>query len=186
MRGGGIGPRAKAGPPVMGRGVKPPQLKAIQGGRDRPARRKAAVPNPPQPTNPLGSAPAFMTDREREVWDRIGQELPPGMLTVVDEYAVTAFCRAVAIADQAAEALRTPTKWARPLKEGETRRADPPDLLDESPNGMLVQHAYLSILNRQAVLIKALGADLGLSPAARTRISVNDGNDDNDPTAKYF
>lgn len=170
----------------VGRAVKPPELKAIEGGRDRAGRRKGAAANPAQVANPLGPPPAMLTAREKEVWSRIGHELPPGMLTIVDEYAVTAFCRAVAIADEAAEALRNPTKWAYPLKEGETRPAEPPSLLAETPNGMLVQHAYLAILNRQAVLIKALGAELGLSPAARTRISVNDDDDGNDPTSKYF
>lgn len=170
----------------MGRTPKPPELKAIEGGRDRSSRRKGGTVSPIKPANALGGPPPGMTKREREVWDRIGTELPPGILTLVDEYQVTAFCRAVAIADEAAEALRTPTKWAHPLKEGETRPPEAPSLLDLSPNGMLVQHAYLSILNRQAVLIKTLGADLGLSPAARMRISSNDGDESNDPTAKYF
>lgn len=171
----------------MGRTTKPTHLRIVEGTRDR---RKGKGKGEPVPPNPLGPAPRGMTEREVEVWHRVGRELPPGMLRSVDEYMVTAFCRAVAIADEAADLLRNPAKWERELTDEEkaagVTRSSPPPLLAETPNGFLQQSAYLSIINKQAVIIKALGTELGLSPAARTRISVSDGDEDDDPNAKYF
>jgi len=154
----------------MGRQVKPPELKAIEGGRDRKDRRQAAPADIPVPVNALGEPPrsAKLTPREQEVWNLVGSELPPGMLKMVDQFVLVAFCRAVALQDEAAEKLRASS------------------LLLKSPKGMVMQSPYVGIINTQAKTIKALGAELGLSPAARTRISMGDAGEENDPAAKYF
>ena len=107
----------------------------------------------------LGPPPAHLTAREREVWTRVRTEIPPSVLRSVDEFILAAFCFAVAVHDEAAAKLREGT------------------LLIRQPNGKVVQLPYVTIVNRQAVLIKTLGADLGLSPAARTRISMTAGEE---------
>ena len=169
----------------MGRAKKPTALRLVEGTRDR--RPAAAKAKEPVPKNPLGPAPKGMTDREREVWATIGKELPPGMLALVDGWTVTAFCRAVAIADEAAHWLRNPPQRQQVEGQPPPEQVGDIPLLMETPNGFLQPNAYLSIINKQAVIIKTLGAELGLSPAARTRIQVgNDGEDETDPTAKYF
>ena len=154
----------------MGRNVKPPELKAIEGGRDRADRRKVPVVDVPVPRSPLGNPPAaaFLTAREKEGWHDVGSELPPGLLRSVDKYVLAAFCRAVALSDEASQKLRASS------------------LLLKTPSGAVQQSPYVGMINRQAVIIKALAAELGLSPAARTRISMGDAGEENDPTAKYF
>lgn len=154
----------------MGRVPKASHLKSIEGGRDRPERRRVPVVDTPEPENPLGDPPssAKLTPREKEVWGLVVRELPPGMLKAVDQFVLVALCRAVALQDEAAEKLRATS------------------LLLKSPKGMVYQSPYVGIINTQAKQIKALGAELGLSPAARTRISMGDAGDENDPTAKYF
>ena len=170
----------------MGRAKKPTHLRAVEGTRDR--RTPAEKAGEPIPINPLGPPPPGMTSREREVWNRVGMNLPAGMLRSVDEYILTAFCRAVAIADEATEMLRSPQTRKVTGEDGVTRDVPVCDLplLSETPNGFLQSHAYLSIINKQALIIKTLGADLGLSPAARTRISVGGDAEENDPNAHYF
>lgn len=168
----------------MGRARKPTHIKLVENAKDR--RSPGAKAGEPVPANPLGPPPKGMTAREQEVWHKVGRELPAGMLKSVDEYMMTAFCRAVAIADEATELLRAPVRYAAELAEGETRPAEAPPLLCETPNGFLQQHAYLSIINKQAVIIKTLGVELGLSPSARTRIQVGGDDEDEDPTARYF
>ena len=59
-------------------------------------------------------------------------------------------------------------------------------MIIKTPNGSVQQSPYIGIINRQAVLVKALGAELGLSPAARTRISAGGEGGDDDPNAHYF
>lgn len=154
----------------MGRQVKPPALKAIEGGRDRKERRQVPVADIPEPKSALGDPPksAKLTEREKEVWNLVGSELPPGLLKTVDQFVLVAFCRAVALQDEAAEKLRASS------------------MLLKTPSGAVVQSPYVGIMNTQAKNIKALSAELGLSPAARTRISMGDVGDEEDPTAKYF
>lgn len=154
----------------MGRAVKPPHLKAIEGGRDRKERRQVPVVDIPEPANPLGDAPrsAKLTAREIEVWDLVGRELPPGLLKSVDQFVLVSFCRAVALQDEAAEKLRASS------------------MLLKTAKGTVMQSPYVGIINTQAKTIKALAAELGLSPAARTRISMGDAGEDDDPAAKYF
>lgn len=150
----------------MGRLKKPTALRLVEGTKDRrkPAKRAAE----PVPLNPLGNPPSRLVAREREVWERVGRELPPGMLRMVDEYVVVAFCRAVALGDEAAEKLRASS------------------MLLKTPNGSVQQSPYLGIINRQAVLIKSLGAELGLSPAARARIAAGGDGGEGDDQAHYF
>jgi len=154
----------------VGRLPKASHLKAIEGGRDRKERRQVPVADTPEPANPLGDPPpsAKLTAREKEVWNLVSRELPPGMLALVDQFVLVAFCRAVALQDEASEKLRASS------------------LLLKTPKGAVMQSPYVGIINTQAKTIKALGAELGLSPAARTRISMGDGGEENDPTAKYF
>jgi len=59
-------------------------------------------------------------------------------------------------------------------------------MLVKTPNGAAVQNPYLGIVNRQAVIMKALAAEMGFTPAARTRISVEEGDGGDDPTDRFF
>ena len=150
----------------MGRLKKPTALRLVEGTKDR--RKVADRKDEPVPLNPLGNPPSRLVAREKEVWDRVGRELPPGMLRGVDEYVVVAFCRAVALGDEAAEKLRASS------------------MLLKTPNGSVQQSPYIGIVNRQAVLIKSLGAELGLSPAARARIAAGGEDGAGDDQAHYF
>lgn len=150
----------------MARTHKPAALRLVEGTKDK---RKAATRKDERvPINPLGDPAPGLTPREKAVWQKVGCSLPPGMLRSVDEYVLVAFCRAVALADEAAEKLRASS------------------MLIKTPNGSVQQSPFVGIVNRQAVLIKALGAELGLSPVARARIAAGGDGDETDDEAKYF
>ncbi|RYE77740.1 MAG: P27 family phage terminase small subunit [Oxalobacteraceae bacterium] len=69
-------------------------------------------------------------------------------------------------------------------------------LLTKSPNaGLPLQSPYLAILNKQAQIMLKGAAELGFTPASRTRVQVESGTlrkpwdpplDEDDSTARYF
>ena len=151
----------------MGRPRKPSGTHLVDGTRvvraDRPRSGKDLVVS-----NPLGPPPEDLSARERAIWQLVGTEMPPGVLSIVDQYIMAAFCKAVALHEEASAKLK-----ASPM-------------LIKTKNGQVMQSPYVGIINRQALMIKGLGAELGLSPLARTRVTTGGNDPDDDNIAHYF
>lgn len=149
----------------MGRPRKPTKIRQIEGTRDRrPLDFQEAEP---QPRGDVGGPPDYMSKRQRDIWNETLAESPPGLLTGLDRVVLETWVLTCDIQRQAAEKL-----------------AATPMILKTS-SGSVTQSPYVRILNQQAVKIKALAAELGFSPAARTRISIG-AEEVSDPTDKYF
>lgn len=151
----------------MGRPRKPSHMHLIAGTRTVRADRARFGPDLVIP-NPLGPPPDRLNAREKEIWQLVSRELPPGVLAVVDQYIMAAFCVAVALHEAASEKLKSSP------------------MIIQSKNGQVMQSPYFGIVNRQASMIKTLGAELGLSPLARTRVTTGDNDPEDDAIARYF
>ncbi len=151
----------------MGRPRKPSHMHLIEGTRTVRADRARSGPDLVVP-NPLGPPPGRLDAREKQIWKLVANELPPGVLAVVDQFIVAAFCVAVALHEAASEKLKNSP------------------MVIKSKNGQVMQSPYFGIVNRQASMIKTLGAELGLSPLARTRITTGDYDPEDDAIAHYF
>jgi P27 family predicted phage terminase small subunit len=86
-------------------------------------------------------------------WHRLAQVLNDmGVLTIVDRAALAAYCQSYG-------------RWV----EAEEKLAESP-MLFKTPSGYPQQSPWLSIANKQMELMARYMAELGLTPAARSRI----------------
>ncbi len=121
----------------------------------RGSSRDTAEPRPP---DALPRCPPHLNHVARKEWRRLAKPLHDmGVLTIADRAALAAYCQA----------------WARWV-EAEEKLAEAP-LLFKTPSGYVQQSPWLSIANRQMELMGRYMAELGLTPASRTRISVPPG-----------
>ncbi len=153
---------------------KPTVLKLIEGNRGK----RSLPKNEPKPRGDLKAVrpPARLTDAQAEVWRYTLENCPPGLLTHVDRELLIAWCVA---SEMHARASRLQAE-----KDAKAREEGGEELLARTKGGYM-QSSYLSIINRQAVLLNQLAAALGFSPASRTRINAPEDEGPKDPGAKY-
>jgi P27 family predicted phage terminase small subunit len=124
----------------------------------RGTRRKHREPkNEPKPEGDLFEAPSWLvTERQKASWTWHVTNAPPGLLRRLDRALLAAFCVAEAIHAEAVEQLAAAGTVLAP----------------GSVAGTLVQHPLQRIIDKEALVLARLGAELGLSPASRSRIDV--------------
>ena len=136
---------------MRGRKPKPTALKVMQG---NPGKR-ALNAQEPKPPSDLPECPPHLSAEARAEWDRLAATLHGmGVLTQVDRTLLAAYCQA----------------WGRWV-EAERKLAETPTLL-RTPSGHVQPSPWLSIANKQLELMAKFMAELGLTPAARTRIAA--------------
>lgn len=134
---------------VAGSGA-PTALKILRGGHPERINTDEPQPQPGVPECPSRDP------KVREVWDyTVRQLLVMRTLTMGDRDALHAYCEQVVAHRQAAKMIRE----------------DGP--IVQTPRGM-VKHPATSLLRESAAMIRAIGRDFGLTPAARTAIKVAD------------
>lgn len=143
-----------------GRPRKPTALKIIEG---NPGKRPLPT-NEPKPKVGGVKCPKVLSPRAKKVWrDRKPELEALGLLTVIDAEAFAIFCQAYALWEESVE-------WIQ--KHGAVYM-----LKDEKGNPRCLQQApYVSIMNKQALIVKAFCSEFGLTPAARARLSTEDMN----------
>lgn len=149
----------------MGRRAKPSHLKLIENSRDR--RPRLLRDGEPRPLGDTLAPPEWLTAAQLEIWEYGLASLPPGLLKAADRDLYLSWVFAVDLRNQAAQKL-----------------ANSP-LLIRSTAGNITITPYHRILNQQTVLMKALSAEFGFSPAARTGIAIAEEVED-DPTDRFF
>ena len=118
----------------------------------------------PQPKGIAPQCPQWLSREGRKLWRRLAPELKRlGLLTIVDGPALTSLCEAYAEWRQAAAIIR---------KEGLTL---------ETPTGYLQERPEVAIAHKAQMRVKAWAAEFGLTPASRSRISVNQKEESEDP-----
>lgn len=133
-----------SGPPK-----KPTAWRRAEGNRGKRAWNHAE-PKPPEGTP---DCPDHLSDEARAEWHRLVDTLVSmGVITIVDRAVLAAYCQAYG-------------RWV----EAEQKLKETP-LLFKTPSGYLQQSPWLNIANRQMELMGRYMAEIGLTPASRSRI----------------
>jgi P27 family predicted phage terminase small subunit len=128
-----------------------------------PSKANPSQPADNEPAQPSGlneskpakilECPAELCPAAREEWDRIvGDGITKGVLSTFDRGVLAIFCTSLSLTFEAAQMVQ---------KHG---------TMVKSPNGFPQQSPYLSHYNKQVEIVLRAGAELGFSPAARSRI----------------
>ena len=147
---------------LMNRGggkPKPTALHRLEG-TFRPDRHARGRKGEPQPQGDLEEAPAWLSDGARECWEYAIANSPKGLLKKLDRDLVAAWAVA---ADQLRAAATTLA-----LFDSEPGRLP---LVALTPAGLRLSLYFKAVHQAIATMI-AVSDRLGLSPAARTRVSV--------------
>ncbi len=136
---------------MRGRKPKPTALKLIAG---NPGKR-ALNAHEPQPRADLAASPAWLTERQQATWREVVELSPPGLLKDVDASVFAVWVVAFDLYQEASEKL---------ARTG---------MLIKAPNtGVPMQSPYLAIVNRQAQIMLKAAAEMGFTPASRSRVVV--------------
>ncbi len=135
----------------VGRKPKPTRLKVLAGNPGkRPLPKREPKPPPSMPTPPL-----HLAGSARREWRRIARILHAcGLLTAVDRAALGMYCAAYG-------------RWA-----DAERKVQDLGVVILSPNKFPIHSPFLAVANKAMDQMIRLLSELGLSPAARTRIEV--------------
>lgn len=139
---------------------KPSHLKVVTGNPGkRPLNDKE-----PKPSGNLYDPPEWLSEAQRKVWAYAIKTAPFGLLKRLDQSALVVWVIASDLHRQAVEKLNA--------AEGA--------MLIKTPNGMPAQSPFLSIVNKQAqIMLKAAG-EMGFTPASRSKVEVDDAEDEED------
>jgi P27 family predicted phage terminase small subunit len=133
----------------------PTHLRMLRG--DRKDRINTAEP---KPRKQRARVPAWLSPDARAVWQRTAKQLDAmGLLYAADEDVIVAYVHAVVN-------YRKATKIVEEL-----------GLLVEGRRDGLVTNPAVRVQRDAATLIRMLAAELGLTPSARSRLSVEEGSD---------
>jgi P27 family predicted phage terminase small subunit len=149
---------------------KPTHLKVIAG----TARRCRLPKHEPKPELAIPPVPPELCDDAKLDWGRVAPDLyRAGLMTNLDRAALAGYCAAWGRMVRAERALR---------KLGD-EGAD--GLLIKTAKGNVIQNPLVGIANKAAADMVRFAAELGMTPSARSRVSVPPPSVD-DPTMKYF
>ena len=136
---------------MRGRKPQPTALRRARGNPGKRGYNKAE----PQPPKELPDCPPHLSDVARAEWDRVAETLHDiGVLTTIDRAALAAYCQAYG-------------RWV----EAEEQMKKTPAML-KTPSGYVQQSPWLSVANKQLELMGRYMTELGMTPAARTRVAT--------------
>ena len=142
----------------MGRKKIPTKIHALKG-TDRADRIN---PNEPEyDVADMSPTPIILADNYAlEEWNRVAPGLTKtGVLTVTDVATLERYCKAHA-------------RWRR----AEDEIMKPGNDVHTTPNGMKQQSVYVSMANSASTLSNKLAAELGITPASRSKVSATGKN----------
>lgn len=129
---------------------KPTALRRLNGNPGKRAYNHAE----PQAPDGVPDCPSHLGYAAREEWDRLAEPLHSmGVVTIADRAALAAYCQCYG-------------RWV----EAEEKLQSTPMLLKTS-TGYVQQSPWLSIANKQLELMGRYMAELGLTPASRSRVA---------------
>ena len=143
---------------MRGRKPKPTWLKVVAGNPGKAPLNDAE----PIPQGELRDPPAHWTAPtfapHRELWQKVMRDSPPGLLRRLDSETLEAWVNAAVIYRDAAE---------RVARIGSMVRAP--------GSGYPMQNPYLSVMNKQAEIMRKHAAEMGFTPSARSRVRIEKG-----------
>lgn len=136
---------------MRGRPKKPTAWRRMEGNRGKRAWNHAE----PQPPKGTPDCPKHLSEEARAEWYRLVDTLVSmGAITIVDRAVLAAYCQAYG-------------RWV----EAEQKLEETP-VLFKTPSGYVQQSPWLGIANRQMKLMGRYMAEIGLTPASRSRIAI--------------
>src|SRR5690554_4016197 len=136
---------------MRGRKPTPTALKLIAG---NPGKRPLNA-HEPQPRADLTQAPDWLTHRQRTTWQHVVELAPPGLLKDIDASVFTVWVVAYDLYQEASD------------------RLSQTGMLIKAPNtGVPMQSPYLAIVNKQAQIMMKAAAEMGFTPASRSRVVI--------------
>jgi P27 family predicted phage terminase small subunit len=140
-----------------GRIPKPTNLKLVQGNPGHRPMNKGEV----SPEVGVPDCPAHLSAEAKSEWDRITPLLfRYRLISNIDTAALALYCQSYG-------------RWQQAEREIEKLRAKGGDgLLVKAPSGYPIQNPYLAIANRAAEDCYKYLQQFGMSPSARTRVTV--------------
>ena|ERR1700732_21422 len=143
---------------------KPTTLRIMQGNPGK-TRLNPLEPKPPQAALDL-QPPAFLAPAAQKVWSRLVPDLrAAGLLTSIDVDVLAAYCSTYARWREAEDFLKE--NGLSFVIYGDPTKKNP-----KGPVKYVQQYPQVSIAQKSLQLMCKFGAELGLSPAARSRIHV--------------
>ena len=151
---------------ITGPRPKPTSLRILEGNPSRrPLNDKEAHPDKEIP-----KCPDHLNEEAQKEWERISNKLfDLCLLTEIDGQALAMYCQAYANWKEATEQIK---------KTGMIIRA--------AKNNYPILNPYMSIANRAFEQMLALLAEFGMTPASRSRITVEKSGKKKDPMEKFF
>jgi P27 family predicted phage terminase small subunit len=137
----------------MPRRHKPALLKIIEGSKRLPRQPE------PQPEGVLDEPPAWLTESQKEGWRYAIANAPPELLRLLDRGVLTVFVVAEDLHRQAALEVQRHGMLVKTPRSGEP-----------------MQSPYLSIQNRQGLIMMKAIAEMGFSPSSRSGIATGRGS----------
>ena len=138
---------------MRGRKPKPSYLRALDGN----AGRRPGNTEEPLPKEPLKGEepPPWMDGPQAAAWRYAMEHAPAGMLRSLDRSILSAWVVAEVLHADAATRVQ---KLGTILK---------------SKEGVPYQNPWLSVLNKQALIMMKAAAELGFTPSSRSRVKVS-------------
>ena len=136
---------------MRGRKPVPTHLKLLHG---NPGKRRLDT-GEPTPAQKPPTCPSHLSPAAKAEWRRLARQLTTlRILTELDRAALAAYCQAYG-------------RWV----EAERKLRETPMLL-KLPSGYVQQNPWLAIAHKQLELMHKYLTEFGLSPVARSRISI--------------
>jgi len=148
---------------MPGRRPKPTALKELEGSR---IRRKGDEPKP----SGVPKCPAHLSADAKKEWRRISRELLGlGLLTAIDRAALAGYCAA----------------WARWI-EAETNIQKFGSVIKSPKSGYPIQNPFVGVANTAMTQMRSFLIEFGMTPASRSRLSVEPAEKSSDPFAEFM
>ena len=146
---------------------KPTKLRQLEG---NPGKRPLPA-NEPQPTemSELPKPPSFLDAIAKKHWKLVGTELMGcGLLTNIDLDALAACCNCY-------------SQWVKAQQELKKS-----SLIVVTPNGFRMPSPYIKIANDSLDRMMRYLKEFGMTPASRSRVEVDPGEDEGDEFLKLL
>ena len=153
---------------TRGRTPKPTALRVLTG---NPGKRPLPT-NEPQPpaSDPMPACPSFVTGLARKHWRELAPQLVAlGLLKKLDEPRLALYCVEYG-------------RWREALRYIKKRGGS----LSFNGQGALTKHPYVSIANEALEHMLRIGNEFGMSPASRTRLAIDPGENEVDPMEAFL
>lgn len=150
---------------MAGRRPKPTALKELAGNPGKRAMNRSEPKFSGLPT-----CPSHLDKQAKAEWKRISKELSAvGLLTSVDRAALAAYCQC----------------WSRWV-QAEKKIQETSLVVKAAKSGYPIQNPYVGIANTALDLMKKFLTEFGLTPASRSRLSVDSDKSSADPFAEFM